>query len=766
MEERNSLVDLERRRLQLEENVAKLRKSLQHWQQWEIEYESMKEELLGLGSDYTKEDLQECVKEDSDPSFSLCDKILLDTKETKLLMYDSNNNLRKAPEIVGLLSRRLDYVEENIKASKSLLRTAEERLAASIILIHPEVRNEEGLPVTEIHEKLDEEGNIISSSMSRPNEDSPQIVEALRKAGLESMPRPDHTGAAKNPGNDKIMSTRDRTAITEFSENNSSFHTRPRVSSETTTSDSSESNSEFAKQRPPKPKKRVSFAEDTKTESSPWDHPKNLPLKEKERLLKGLCDQARFEVEAISGEHKRPYQNYEVSDVMSKQELGGIFLNSWFDGDTVIPILKHHKNHQARRLLKSMDLNLWESSRLVYIMIRLAWYNLQSEQMDFTILVVKQLYLMEKNSHSSEDELSKAEKSNALMNTFNAYVEKFLTLSNIAVSPTQNAEKLLGVKPLMDNVGSDQERSNVSGSTESRKDMLPDVREPSNYDKAGNEESSCSLPGPASPANETLEDARLRREMLEYNMNEVGAVVAELDLDNDDDLSEDTYSDDGNGINLEDTDDEEEDEHGRASSRVLSESYLAEMQALEKKLKATAMVNAGPEPKILSATSGKTLKDPDKSASVAQDIPATLSPNRKKGVRFANDIDVHEAPPRSKENHILESSKVREFAVSPKQDSNNPAALPPPSKPTPINASKVIERPFNPTAKPAEPDELDPVLLNQQVSNEYHRLRNRVIEKEGGFLKPNERDEIPVDENGGMGGKKFSRFRAARLGRR
>ena len=46
-----SLVDLERRRKQLEDAVAHLRKSLQHWQTWEAEYEGLKEEILGLGKD-------------------------------------------------------------------------------------------------------------------------------------------------------------------------------------------------------------------------------------------------------------------------------------------------------------------------------------------------------------------------------------------------------------------------------------------------------------------------------------------------------------------------------------------------------------------------------------------------------------------------------------------------------------------------------------------------------------------------------------------
>lgn len=54
---RDSLADLERYRLQLEQNVARLRASLRHWQTWEIEYEGMKEEILELGEVHSCFDL-------------------------------------------------------------------------------------------------------------------------------------------------------------------------------------------------------------------------------------------------------------------------------------------------------------------------------------------------------------------------------------------------------------------------------------------------------------------------------------------------------------------------------------------------------------------------------------------------------------------------------------------------------------------------------------------------------------------------------------
>lgn len=54
---KDSLIDLERRRAQLEKTVADLRKSLQHWQIWEAEYEGLKEEILALGADPPRKEL-------------------------------------------------------------------------------------------------------------------------------------------------------------------------------------------------------------------------------------------------------------------------------------------------------------------------------------------------------------------------------------------------------------------------------------------------------------------------------------------------------------------------------------------------------------------------------------------------------------------------------------------------------------------------------------------------------------------------------------
>ena len=70
------------------------------------------------------------------------------------------------PVGIEACSPKLD-VQKNVDSVSSMLRTAEEKYAASQVLIEPEIRNEEGLPLTEIIEELDAEGNVICGSISR-----------------------------------------------------------------------------------------------------------------------------------------------------------------------------------------------------------------------------------------------------------------------------------------------------------------------------------------------------------------------------------------------------------------------------------------------------------------------------------------------------------------------------------------------------------------------------------------------------------------------
>ena len=235
---------------------------------------------------------------------------------------------------------------------------------------------------------------------------------------------------------------------------------------------------------------------------------------------------------------------------------------------------------------------------------------------------------------------------------------------------------------------------------------------------------------PVIPPDESPEDAALRRQMIQYNMSEVNDIVAEMNLD--DETSDASYSDaDSEEIPDDGSLDEDEDNFGRTKQRVLSDEYLAEMRALEQKLNAKALQNVGPNPTpdppstFAGSHEREGQRPTQPTTNGVQNPPAAT-----KGVRFAAELDIQPSPP-------------------PSQNTK------------PIHANTIIERPYSPT--PA--DDLDPALLQQQVKTEYNRMRNRIIQRQGGFTAPeDDGPEVPLTEEEG-GPKKMSRFKAARLGR-
>ena len=94
---------------------------------------------------------------------------------------------RSADQVTNILSRRIDYVSQNVKTLEKQLETAENKLAAATVISNPEVRNEEGLPMTEIIEELDEDGNVISSRTETQGSARGQLLEVLEKAGVKDL---------------------------------------------------------------------------------------------------------------------------------------------------------------------------------------------------------------------------------------------------------------------------------------------------------------------------------------------------------------------------------------------------------------------------------------------------------------------------------------------------------------------------------------------------------------------------------------------------
>ena len=347
---------------------------------------------------------------------------------------------------------------------------------------------------------------------------------------------------------------------------------------------------------------------------------------------------------------------------------------------------------------------------------------------------------------------------------------------------------------------------------------------------------------------ESPEDAALRRQMLRYGMQEVGAIVAEINLDEGE--STPPYSDDEDD-DYDETTDEDEDQFGRTKRQVVDDDYRRQMLELERKLNAKAMENVGPNPDtpvVTSKTLGTCQKDESEVVPSASSTTREESAQRKKGVRFAEALDVSEAAPTrpkktsktspedspeaerpiadaviertarsadaadnaSKTNKSSRFKTTRNQIAStesrnvisengfPKALTTDTVGMPTPlskASPSPkrqqplqpsrqaiatrtrtvpegppgkVYAEKLIERPPTDTVTDVtEPDEFDPSLMHQELAVEYHRMRNRMIQRNGGFMRQEEEPaQTPIDEEEQLeGGRKMSKFKAARLAR-
>jgi len=332
------------------------------------------------------------------------------------------------------------------------------------------------------------------------------------------------------------------------------------------------------------------------------------------------------------------------------------------------------------------------------------------------------------------------------------------------------------------------------------------------------EQEEIDLSNAVIPTDESPEDAQLRRDMLNYSMSEIGPVVAELEVDEDEDVDDASWDDEY------DEDEDDEDDLGRSKHSVITEDYVKRMQELEKRLGFKSAFTAQPDsrkpdPRMPDAGIGRiTISGTENKLEEDIQVPKSAlkkEPNEtKKEVKFAAALDiadenVPQPPPKPKASalkvdpvgDIVEKKPIsdvkevqapqpptkrvskfkKERAAAPVADPTLPPGVPPgpqqlamrlrpeprpepPAEPTPpedkLVADAVVERPV--TSQPLAPDDMDSDLLYRAATVEYNKMRNRIIQQQGGFVKEEEKPVVSVEEELQP---KMSRFKAARLAR-
>ncbi|KAH7034681.1 Prefoldin subunit-domain-containing protein [Microdochium trichocladiopsis] len=333
------------------------------------------------------------------------------------------------------------------------------------------------------------------------------------------------------------------------------------------------------------------------------------------------------------------------------------------------------------------------------------------------------------------------------------------------------------------------------------------------------------IPADDSPEDADLREDMLRynRETMMYEM---APIVAELqleegsDFDTEDDWDEDDLEDD------DDDDDDEEDQWGRSTKSVVTDDWKRQMLELKERMSNHTFASTAPDGATKHDDQDERMEgvgrisikreaplDPAKEASAAalnDDDSQT-----KKGVRFAAQLDIADEsnravpkPPATSsstpssqplvdplsdiverkspaaatkpQNPTKKPSRFKQSLPGPSQTAAVAASFPVAFNGTPIApeepvdntryapsgpegqtlAETVLER--EPSRKVVEPDEFDATLLHQQATEEYYKMRNKLVHRQGGFTKEDDSPVQPLGEEEG-GPRKVSRFKAARL---
>lgn len=175
---RGSLLDREKHRRLPESNIQQLQQALCHWRTLDAEYEALKEEIQCVPNGSQSTEFRRIQKD--------FEGELVDRKEVDDII--GRHTVRTRDQIVNLLDRRVDYVTRNIDDLKKQLEAAQNKYATANVISQPDALGDEGEPITDVVEELDEDDNVVSYHLNTPRDSLPHIRESLEKAGVQDIP--------------------------------------------------------------------------------------------------------------------------------------------------------------------------------------------------------------------------------------------------------------------------------------------------------------------------------------------------------------------------------------------------------------------------------------------------------------------------------------------------------------------------------------------------------------------------------------------------
>ncbi|KAL3473579.1 Prefoldin subunit-domain-containing protein [Aspergillus californicus] len=194
----DGLDGLERQRLELENNIFQLQQSLYHWRTWEAEYDGLKDEINELHDDATVDDFLQVSRDFGGT--------LVDESEFRVIIGEKQGLKRTRQQVTDLLTRRIDYVRDNVASMERRLRSAENQLNSLDTVEQQPGEPGADFAMKEIIEELDEDGEVVSSKTTTPGDQASDLLDILKKAGVKDIPDvPESSNpAASGPSSPKL----------------------------------------------------------------------------------------------------------------------------------------------------------------------------------------------------------------------------------------------------------------------------------------------------------------------------------------------------------------------------------------------------------------------------------------------------------------------------------------------------------------------------------------------------------------------------------
>ncbi|KAM0305452.1 hypothetical protein HYE67_008621 [Fusarium culmorum] len=183
--------DIEKQQTKLEDDISKLQSALKHWQTWDAEYEMLKEEVLAVC---------ESGENELKTIHAGFEGELLKDRELDEIFGERTH--RSGEQILNILDRRIDYVIKNIENLQKQISVAEDKLTE----LQSDFTQDDGLPITEIIEELDDDDNVVSYKLNQPDSALPQIQQALEKAGVKDFENDDSSSPAESSKGKELVS--------------------------------------------------------------------------------------------------------------------------------------------------------------------------------------------------------------------------------------------------------------------------------------------------------------------------------------------------------------------------------------------------------------------------------------------------------------------------------------------------------------------------------------------------------------------------------